>query len=183
MYHGEPVNLCGGIEKVDEGTSNLFQENEMLDLFNGLQVSIKYEEATEEGLENEMLFSGVEQDITNLFQDLMIETHNELYPGCLEFFSLNFLVKLMHIKVLNGWSNKSFDMLLKLFKAAFPTGTTIPTSFYEAKRDLCDLGLGYIHACKYDCVLYWKEFGDLQHCPICGESRYKVNNNKGKKIA
>ncbi|KAL0558956.1 hypothetical protein IC582_003545 [Cucumis melo] len=62
--------------------------------------------------------------------------------------------------------------------------STIPSSFYEAKRKLRDLGLGYetIHACKYDCVLYWKEFADLQHCPTCGEARYKVNDNRGKKI-
>ena len=87
----------------------------------------------------------------------------------------------MHINVPNGWSNKSFDMLLEQLKAVFPTSTTIPTSFYEAKRKLHDLGLGYeyIHACKYDCVLYQKEIGDLQHCPIYGESRYKVNDNKG----
>ena len=62
--------------------------------------------------------------------------------------------------------------------------TTIPNSFYEAKRKLCDLGLGYetIHACKYDCVLYWKEFVDLQHYPTCGEARYKVNHNREKKF-
>ncbi|KAA0048683.1 putative transposase [Cucumis melo var. makuwa] len=53
--------------------------------------------------------------------------------------------------------------------------STIPSSFYETKRKLRDLGLGYetIHACKYDCVLYWKEFADLQHCHTCGEARYK----------
>ncbi|TYK00982.1 potassium transporter 19-like [Cucumis melo var. makuwa] len=53
--------------------------------------------------------------------------------------------------------------------------STIPSSFYEEKRKLRDLGLRYetIHACKYDCVLYWKEFADLQHCPTCGEARYK----------
>ncbi|KAA0066065.1 hypothetical protein E6C27_scaffold21G00470 [Cucumis melo var. makuwa] len=52
---------------------------------------------------------------------------------------------------------------------------TILSSFYEAKQKLRDLGLGYetIHTCKYDCVLYWKEFADLQHCPTCGEARYK----------
>ncbi|KAA0046644.1 CACTA transposable element [Cucumis melo var. makuwa] len=85
-------------------------------------------------------------------------------------------VGLMHVKVLNGWSNKSFDMLLELLRAAFPMcNSTISSSFYEAKRKLRDLGLGYetIHACKYDCVLYWKEFVDLQHCPTCGEARYK----------
>ncbi|KAA0025329.1 CACTA en-spm transposon protein [Cucumis melo var. makuwa] len=26
---------------------------------------------------------------------------------------------------------------------------------------------------EYDCVLYSKEFADLQHCPTCGEARYK----------
>ena len=54
--------------------------------------------------------------------------------------------------------------------------STIPSLFYEAKRKFYDLGLGYeiIHACKYDCVLYWKEFADLQHCPTYGEAWYKV---------
>ncbi|TYK09799.1 CACTA en-spm transposon protein [Cucumis melo var. makuwa] len=63
--------------------------------------------------------------------------------------------------------------------------STIPSSFYEAKRKFCDLGLGNetIHACKYDFVLYWKEFGDLQHCPTCSEAWYKVNHNRGKKIS
>ena len=80
----------------------------------------------------------------------MNETRKPLYPGCTNFFSLNFLVKLMQIKILNNWSNKSFDMLLELLKDAFSIGTFITKSFYEAKRKLCDLGLGYdfIHACK-----------------------------------
>ena len=63
----------------------------------------------------------------------------------------------MHVKVLKYWSNKSFDMLLELVKRVFPMcSTAIPSSFYEAKQNLGDLGLGYetIHACKYDCVLY-----------------------------
>ena len=57
-------------------------------------------------------------------------------------------MKLMHIEILNNWSNKSFDMLLELLNDAFPVGTNIPKSFYEAKRKLCDIGLGYdyIHA-------------------------------------
>ena len=37
VYHGEAVNLCSGIERVDQGTSNhyIIQENEMLDMLNG----------------------------------------------------------------------------------------------------------------------------------------------------
>ncbi|KAA0056759.1 TNP2-like transposon protein-like [Cucumis melo var. makuwa] len=48
------------------------------------------------------------------------------------------------------------------------------------KRKLRDLGLGYetIHACKYNCVLYWKEFAHLQHYPTCREAWYKVNHKR-----
>ena len=133
MYHVEPVNLCKCIERVDEGTSNLFKKNEMLDMLNELEVLIENEEAIEEGLEIEMTFNGEPQDTINLFEDLMNEARNKLYSSCLEYFFWNFLVKLMHIKVLNVWSNKCLDMLLGLLQVAFSTSTTIPTSFYEAK--------------------------------------------------
>ena len=41
-------------------------------------------------------------------EDLFAELEAELYPGCKEFSSLSFLVSLMHIKVTNHWTNKSF---------------------------------------------------------------------------
>ena len=90
-----------------------------------------------------------EKNIDNLFG----EAHKVLYLGCTKFSTLTFLVKLMHIKVLNRWSNKSFDMLLELLLDAFPNGTSIPKSHYDMKKMLRDFGLGYdsIHACKYDC--------------------------------
>ena len=56
------------------------------------------------------------------FNDLFTETKTELYPGCTKFSSLNFLVKLMHLKVTNKWINKSFDSLLKLLKDALSEG-------------------------------------------------------------
>ena len=101
----------------------------------------------EEGhLEDEMsrnIGVDIDEDTTKIFQDLLDEARNELYPGCSEFSSLNFLVKLMHVKVLNGWNIKSFDMLLELLRAAFQMcSSTIPSSFYEAKRKFRDLGLG-----------------------------------------
>ena len=91
---------------------------------------------------------------------------------------------MMHVKVLNDWSNKSFDMMLEIIRYAFPMcDTNVSSSFYEEKTKIGDLGLRYvtIHACTYDYVLYWKEFVDLQQWLICGESRYKVRPNKGKK--
>ena len=116
----------------------------------------------------------------------MNEVRSELYPSCSEYYSMKFLVKMMHVKILNGWCNKSFDMILDLIKSVFSMCcTNVPSSFYEAKRKLCDLRLGYetIHGCKYDCVLYRKEFEDLQFCPTCGPSQFKVSlNNRGRKL-
>ena len=108
-----------------------------------------------------MSFSSIEQKTTYIFQKLLNKARNELYPGCLEFFSLNFLVKLMHIEVFNGLSNKSFDMLLELLKVVFPMGTTILSSFYEAKQKLRDFGLEYdsisflLSACIIFVVYIW----------------------------
>ncbi|RVW49583.1 hypothetical protein CK203_076745 [Vitis vinifera] len=118
------------------------------------------------------------------FDYLLGEANKELYPGCKKFSALTFLVKLMHIEVLNHWSDKSFDMLLQVLVDAFPKRSNIPKTYYDAKKMLRDLGLGYdsIHACKYDCALFWKENETLDKCPVCDEPRYKFCNGKGKKI-
>ncbi|KAA0037823.1 uncharacterized protein E5676_scaffold236G00710 [Cucumis melo var. makuwa] len=173
------MNLYKGIERFDEGTntnpfhegtssdpfhiegtsSNLFSEgNEMLGMLHDLQGPIEHKEETmeEADLENDMSFSsGLKDEAVNIFEGLLNQAYGELYPGCSKFSSLNFLITLMYIKVLNSYSNKSFDMQLQLFKRAFPIcSTTIPSPFHEAKRKLRELDLGYdiIHACKYDSV-------------------------------
>ncbi|XP_026432445.1 uncharacterized protein LOC113329835 [Papaver somniferum] len=114
------------------------------------------------------------------FEELLGKAKQELYPGCTDYSSLTFLVELMHLKVLNCWSSKCFEMQLEFLKKSFPKDNTIPNSYYEAKNTLRDLGLGYesIDACKNDCALYWKEHKDREDCPVCHEPRYKFNNSK-----
>ncbi|TYK04807.1 uncharacterized protein E5676_scaffold68G001310 [Cucumis melo var. makuwa] len=75
-------------------------------------------------------------------------------------------------------------MLLELLNEAFPNGVKLPVSYYEAKKRLRDLGMGYesIHVCKFDCALFWKDYASLDKCPHCGESRYRLNDRKGKQI-
>ncbi|KAM6542624.1 hypothetical protein CsatB_007071 [Cannabis sativa] len=92
------------------------------------------------------------------YDDLFKDMETELYTGCKKS-ALNALVKLMHCKVPNKWSNHSFDMLLAILIELFPEGTKLPKSHYESKMKLHNLGLGYetIDVCKYNYALFWKE--------------------------
>ncbi|KAI3786099.1 hypothetical protein L1987_45226 [Smallanthus sonchifolius] len=130
--------------------------------------------------------SGTEsRGVRDDFEALLKEVQSELYPGCTKFSSLDFLAKLMHIKVKNKWTNSSFDELLELLQSSHPEGNKIPPSHYVAKKTLKKIGLGYesIHVCKNDCALFWKEHHSSQNCPVCNESRWVDTNTKGKKVA
>ena len=61
----------------------------------------------------------------------------------------------------------------------------MPSFFNEAKKILRDLGLGYtkIDACQNDCILYWRNYVNVQSCTKCGMSRLKSLEIKGKKVA
>ncbi|KAF3666491.1 hypothetical protein FXO38_09043 [Capsicum annuum] len=129
-------------------------ENEAHDKDDGIRTMLKevakgsfanYSEETG----NKMCCNRSEKEATT-FDKLLKEAERELYSGCKKFLKLSFLVKLLHLKVYNQWSNKSFDMLLELLKEALPSDETLPKSYYDAKNILQGLGLGYIsiHACK-----------------------------------
>jgi len=76
------------------------------------------------------------------YNELFEALNSKLYLGVFSFSSLNFLVKLMHLNVLNKWTNKSFDELLKLLKLAFPK-TDLVDFHYEAKNLSTKMSLGY----------------------------------------
>lgn len=64
-------------------------------------------------------FHGPNED-TKHFLKLLQDAECELYPGCEHFTKLSFIVHLLHLKVLGGWSDTSFTELLELLKKAFP---------------------------------------------------------------
>ena len=120
------------------------------------------------------------------FYKLVDDAGQELYPGCRNFSKLRFIIRLLHIKFLGGWSNKSFDMLLELLKDVLPEGSSLPKNFNEAKNIVKCLGLGYtnIHACANDCILFWKEHEKQNVCPKCNTSRWKSEKKSpnGKRV-
>ena len=88
------------------------------------------------------------------------------------------------MKVYNKWTNKSFDMLLQLLHDVIPNGESLPKTYYDANKYLRGLGMGYhnIHACKYDCCLFWGSNKHLTYCPTCGTFRYKTSSGSKKSI-
>jgi len=87
-----------------------------------------------------------------------------LYVGSTKFIRLSTVLRLMNLKVANGWGDKSFIELLELLNEMLPKGNTLPTRNYDAKKILCPMGMEYkrIHACPNDCIVYRKEFEGLK---------------------
>ncbi|KAL5564918.1 hypothetical protein UlMin_028082 [Ulmus minor] len=172
IHHGEPATANTGTT-VAGPSGGIHERDEMFDVLD----DIISEEADEDAVGG--------PSSNDQYDDLFAALRSELYLGVSSFSSLNFLVKLMHLKVLNKWTNKSFDELLKLLKLAFPK-IDLVESHYEAKKLMTKMGLGYssIHVCKNDCVLFWKENSLKDTCPVCSESRWKLQSGKrsGKNV-
>ena len=119
------------------------------------------------------------------YDDLFVEIETELFPGCDWISSLNFMAKLLHLKVRGKIPISVFDQILKLLKFSFPKENKIPSTYYECKKRLQKLGLGYesIHVCQHDCCLFYKEHSTKDVCPICKSSRWiSSENSDGKKV-
>ncbi|KMT08287.1 hypothetical protein BVRB_6g142120 [Beta vulgaris subsp. vulgaris] len=106
---------------------------------------------------------------------LVEDMEAELYPGCTTFKRLEFIISLLHNKVSNKWSDKSFSMLLKTLPRAFTHDKDFPANAYEAKKYTKALGLDYvkIDACVNHCILFQKEFANEEKCPKCLAPRWK----------
>ncbi|XP_060969611.1 uncharacterized protein LOC133036865 [Cannabis sativa] len=163
IYHGEPEDAVD-----DVAVGDVESEDEMTPILEDFFPSTTNDVQGED-----------EQPTTNPhFDDLFEKIETELYPGC-EILSLNFLAKLLHLKVRGKIPNNIFEELLKLLKFAFPKENNIPANYYEAKNRLKKLSLGYdsIHVCWYNCCLFYKENASKEACPVCGTSRWVTSEN------
>ncbi|KAL0313401.1 UNVERIFIED_CONTAM: hypothetical protein Sradi_5739400, partial [Sesamum radiatum] len=81
-------------------------------------------------------------------------------------------------------ADKTMNMILELMKDVLPKDNLVPSSFYWARKLPSGIWLGYknIDACRYDCLLFWKENEHDNFCPVCNEPRWKYNDGKGKWI-
>ena len=102
-----------------------------------------------------------------------------LYPSCrVEHTKLSVTVDLLSMKARYQWSTKSFTELLELIKDILPSENTLPEKTYTAKKMINSLRMEckIIHACKNECILYWREHENRNNCPTCGVSRWHPRN-------
>ncbi|XP_062104736.1 uncharacterized protein LOC133816064 [Humulus lupulus] len=90
----------------------------------------------------------------------------------------------MNLKVLNKWTDKSFDGLLECLREILPEGNHCPGNYYQTRKLLCEVGLGYeqIGVCQYDCALFYGENANAVSCPVCKSSRYVRNQIPHKRL-
>lgn len=149
IYHGEPIPRIP-----NEHGQNIFSQNEEFMDYDLDGDEDEIETLMEDINRGTFAVGGNEDTFQNRnhtrFEQMLNMLDKELYPGCQKYSILSFVIKLLHLKVFNHWTNKSIDMLLELIKDVLPDGANLPKSYYEAKTMLREIGLGYlpIHACK-----------------------------------
>lgn len=109
VFHGEEygatTSRVGPQETEDVGEA----DDDIMDILNDVHQSIQNTDM--ENIDEDAFADENKNDEHESFEYLSAEAEKKLYPEC-KVSTLTFVVKLMHIKVINHWSNKSLDMLL-----------------------------------------------------------------------
>jgi hypothetical protein len=183
IFHGEEdpckVNVTGNSQSV--GVNETIDEIE--ELLDDVRIGTFYDANIGESSAAQGSTTDDQLPRTS-FDRLCVDGLREIYPGCKKILKISFILKMLHIKTICNMTNKAFDMMIDLIKGALPDGETLPQSYREATRWTRDLGIGYelIHACKNDCVLFWKEHADKDKCPKCNTSRWSIVKGSDNKI-
>ncbi|KAL6141935.1 hypothetical protein ACLB2K_060221 [Fragaria x ananassa] len=134
------------------------------------------------GEENLDPLAGGPNESTKEFLKLMKGANQPLYPGSKKHTALSFIVRILEVKVSNGWSDTSFKDLLDIFEESMPEGVNLPKSYNEAHKLTKDLGFTYytVDACPNSCMLFRNgSDADLDNCLICNASQWKDNDVDG----
>ncbi|KAJ0011038.1 hypothetical protein Pint_33318 [Pistacia integerrima] len=162
FHHGEIEDITGTVAQVNSSDSF----NLITSAYMGAN---HYASTSEERKDN---------DFTQSLED----AKTPLYPGCAKYTKMSAIVALYKHKVMNGWTDNSFDGLLEMLEDMLPEHNVILKSVYSVRKIIKEFDLGYdkIHACANDCCLFRKEIKNLQRCPKCGSLRWKVDERTKK---
>jgi hypothetical protein len=91
---------------------------------------------------------------------------------------LHFILELLTLKAKYGWSDGSFNDLLRILAWLLPKPNKVPANTYRAKKLVSPftIGMERIHACANHCILYHGDtFKNLKKYLVFSGSRYKNN--------
>ncbi|GKV39907.1 hypothetical protein SLEP1_g47607 [Rubroshorea leprosula] len=116
------------------------------------------------------------------FYDLLRASTIPLGPSSNNQTLLGWLSYMLHCKAKNNITGVGYNDIIQGCRQLLSPEDQqkVPSNFYEAKKFMKNLGLGYvkIDACVNNCFLYYgDEAKSLTTCPVCGEPRYKKCNS------
>ncbi|RIA04807.1 hypothetical protein BRARA_K00924 [Brassica rapa] len=116
------------------------------------------------------------------FRKKLRDAETPLYLTCSKHTKVSAIMALYRIKVKSGMSEAYFDQLLSALHDMLPEGNVLPKSTDSIKKFLKIFGFGYemIHACKNDCILYRKQYEELETCPRCSASRWEIDKHSNE---
>lgn len=123
-----------------------------------------------------------EPDEDSEFRKKLRDAETPLYLTCSKHTKVSAIMALYRIKVKSGMSEAYFDQLLSALHDMLPEGNVLPKSTDSIKKFLKIFGFGYemIHACKNDCILYRKQYEELETCPRCSASRWEIDKHSNE---
>ena len=108
------------------------------------------------------------------FYELLSKADQPLHKGCEKHSTLSAISRLLSIKSDFNISQNCYDRIVQTFREFIPN-STLSSSFYESKRMVSQLGLGYkkIDCCPNGCILYYGKDEGRRKCYKCDHPRYK----------
>jgi hypothetical protein len=84
---------------------------------------------------------------------------------------------MLMLKAHFGWSDTSFNDLLRILGSVLPKDNKVPNNTYRAKKLIWLVKLNFqrFHACANHYILYQGQYASLESYPHYGSSRYKRN--------
>ncbi|GJN29342.1 hypothetical protein PR202_gb17563 [Eleusine coracana subsp. coracana] len=127
--HGEASssNVNHGNNDVPEITDEVSKDDDISEFLRDLACGLD----DRGDMEDDGIFETPNKNIAAIHK-LAADNSQELYPGCKKYSKLCFLVRLLHIKLLRGWTDRSFNLLVDLLADALPKGSSLPKNFHEA---------------------------------------------------
>jgi hypothetical protein len=116
------------------------------------------------------------------FYELLSKADKPLHQGCEQHSTLSATSRLLSIKLDFNISQACFDRFVQAIKEFIPN-STLGNNYYESKKMVSELGLGYkkIDVCPAGCMLYYGADKDRLECYRCGHQRYKPEDQSNTK--